>query len=161
LVSRFDINGVATFSDADGLLKTLKHAACFGELVRDPALILLDRPDRAARTGPTQFPHDLRRRACQRVERAQQAGVLVSPFFVFGWKHPGNPKRVGDGPTVRRKRIDHPKRELPLRVEGGQSLSGDILCPDFMLVDIQCMISSLGKARPLGPSILYNSARCW
>ena len=32
---------------------------------------------------------------------------------------------------------------------------------DFMLVDIQCIISSLGKARPLGPSILYNSARCW
>src|SRR5208337_2965868 len=28
-------------------------------------------------------------------------------------------------------------------------------------VDIQCIISSLGKARPLGPSILYNSARCW
>ena len=43
-MSRFDINGVATSSDADGLLKTLKHAACFGELVRDPALILLDRP---------------------------------------------------------------------------------------------------------------------
>ena len=45
-------------------------------------------------------------------------------------------------------------------VEGGQSLSGDILCPVFMLVDIQRIISSLGKAQPSGPSILYNSARC-
>ena len=94
---------------ADALLMALKHGACFGELLKDAPLILLDRPDRAVSTGPTQFLHDLRRRAGQRAERAQQARVFVSPFFVFGWKHPGNPKRVGNGPTVRRERIDHSK----------------------------------------------------
>ena len=34
----FYINGVAMLSDADALLKALKHAACFDELLRDPAL---------------------------------------------------------------------------------------------------------------------------
>ena len=81
----------------------------FAELLKGAPLILLDRPDRAVSTGPTQFLHDLRRRAGQRAERAQQARVFVSPLFVFGWKHPSNPKRIGNGPTIRRERIDHPK----------------------------------------------------
>ncbi len=34
----FYINGVAMLSDADGLLKALKHADCFHELLKDPAL---------------------------------------------------------------------------------------------------------------------------
>ena len=87
----------------------LKYAACFGEAPKDAALILLDRPDRAAGAGPTQFLRDLRWRAGQRAQGAQQARVFVSPSFVFGWKHPSNPKRVGYGPTVRRERIDHSK----------------------------------------------------
>ena len=33
----------------------------------------------------------------------------LSPFFVVGRKHPGRPKRVGDGLTVRRERIDQLK----------------------------------------------------
>jgi hypothetical protein len=86
----------------------LKHGACFGELLKNAPLILLHRLDRAVSTGPPLL-HDLRRRSGQRAERAQQARVFVSPFFVFGWKHPSNPKRVGNGPTVRRERIDHSK----------------------------------------------------
>lgn len=34
----FYVNGVAMLSDADGLLKALKHADCFNELLKDPAL---------------------------------------------------------------------------------------------------------------------------
>ena len=34
----FHVNGVAMLSDADGLLKALKHADCFNELLKDPAL---------------------------------------------------------------------------------------------------------------------------
>jgi trans-aconitate methyltransferase len=83
-VSRFYINGVVKLTDADGPLKTLKHTACFGELVRDRVPILLDRLNRAAGSGPTRFLHCLRPRAGQGAECAQQAGVLASPFFVFG-----------------------------------------------------------------------------
>jgi hypothetical protein len=38
LGTSFYINGVAMLSDADGLLKALKHADCFDELIKDPAL---------------------------------------------------------------------------------------------------------------------------
>lgn len=34
----FYINGVSGLSDADGLLKTLKHGACFDQLSKDPTL---------------------------------------------------------------------------------------------------------------------------
>ena len=70
---------------------------------------LLDCPDRAAGTGAARCLHDVRGRARQGAERAQQAGVFASPFFVVGRKHPGKPKRIGHGPTVRRERIDQLK----------------------------------------------------
>ncbi len=38
LSKRFYLNDAAMLSDADGLLKVLKHAACFEELAKDPAL---------------------------------------------------------------------------------------------------------------------------
>jgi hypothetical protein len=38
LGSPFNIRDVGMLSDADGLLRALKHAACFDELLKDPAL---------------------------------------------------------------------------------------------------------------------------
>ncbi len=71
------------------------------------AILFLDGPRRASTTSPPQFLGHLSRRAGKRAERTPQAGVFASPFFVFGWKYAGNPKRFDEGSAIRSEQIDH------------------------------------------------------
>ena len=67
---------------------------------------------------------------------------------------------AGEASEAATRLIDKVKNACePLRRFPGSAPSREEFGYD-LLADSQSMISSLGMARPLGPSISYNSARC-